>query len=103
MVPRNTSIYMHDVFNIIRSSWKKRRSPILRTLARYNSIICFSNPSKKNTMSKGFFIVGAVIFALYMYFTIWNIFYSNKKQREENYPDIGKKEQVKLDNKGLKI
>jgi hypothetical protein len=54
-------------------------------------------------MSKGFFIIGAVIFALYMYFTIWNIFYSNKKQREENYPDIGKKEQVKLDNKGLKI
>lgn len=38
-------------------------------------------------MNIAFFIVGAVIFALYMYFTIWNIFYSSKKQREENYPN----------------
>ena len=37
-------------------------------------------------MSVGFFIVGGIIFALYMYFTIWNIVYSNRKQREENYP-----------------
>ena len=36
-------------------------------------------------MSIGFYAVGAVIFALYMYFTIWNIIYSSKKQREENY------------------
>ena len=39
-------------------------------------------------MSLTFFIVGGVIFALYMYLTIWNIFYSSKKQREENYPNI---------------
>lgn len=39
-------------------------------------------------MSLGFFIVGGVIFAVYMYLTIWNIFYSSKKQREENYPNI---------------
>lgn len=38
-------------------------------------------------MSIGFYAVGAVIFALYMYFTIWNIVYSSKKQREENYPN----------------
>jgi hypothetical protein len=38
-------------------------------------------------MSIGFFIVGGVIFAVYMYFTLWNIFYSSKKQREENYPN----------------
>ena len=37
-------------------------------------------------MSIGFFIVGAVIFALYVYFLIWSIFTQNKKQREENYP-----------------
>lgn len=37
-------------------------------------------------MSIGFFIVGAVIFSFYVYFLIWNIFTSNKKQREENYP-----------------
>lgn len=42
-------------------------------------------------MSIGFFITGAIIFAIYMFFTIWNIFYSNKKQKKENYPNIGKK------------
>lgn len=30
------------------------------------------------------FIVGFVIFVIYVYFLIWNVFYSNKKQREEN-------------------
>jgi len=34
------------------------------------------------------FIVGTVIFGAYMYFLIWNIFYSAKKQREENYPGL---------------
>lgn len=38
-------------------------------------------------MSIAFFIVGFCIFSLYVYFLIWNIFHSNKKQREENYPD----------------
>jgi hypothetical protein len=42
-------------------------------------------------MSIGFFIVGAIIFAIYMFFTIWNIIYSSKKQKEENYPNIAKK------------
>jgi hypothetical protein len=37
-------------------------------------------------MNIGFFIVGAVIFAIYMGLTIFNIVYSNRKQREENYP-----------------
>ena len=37
--------------------------------------------------------MGAVIFATYMGLTIFNIIYSNRKQREENYPskDIDKK------------
>ena len=39
-------------------------------------------------MSTTMFIVGAVIFAAYLYFLIWNIFYSAKKQREENYPGL---------------
>ena len=34
------------------------------------------------------FIVGFVIFGIYLYLTIWNIFYSSKKQREENYPNL---------------
>ena len=43
-------------------------------------------------MSISFFIIGGIIFLVYMCLTFWNIFYSNKKQREENYPN--------LDNKG---
>jgi len=39
-------------------------------------------------MSQTMFIVGTVIFAVYLYFLIWNIFYSAKKQREENYPGL---------------
>jgi hypothetical protein len=30
------------------------------------------------------FIIGFIIFLFYVYFLMWNIFYSNKKQREEN-------------------
>lgn len=39
-------------------------------------------------MSIAMFIVGFVIFSIYMYLTIWNIFYSARKQREENYPNL---------------
>lgn len=35
-------------------------------------------------MEIGMFIVGAIIFLVYMFFTIWNIFYNNQKQSEEN-------------------
>jgi len=35
-------------------------------------------------MGLGMFIIGFVIFLFYVYFLIWNIFYSNKKQRDEN-------------------
>ena len=37
-------------------------------------------------MSVAMFIVGGCIFAVYVYFLIWNIFYNSKKNREENYP-----------------
>jgi|TARA_R110002012_G_C11202977_1_gene560144 hypothetical protein len=39
-------------------------------------------------MSTAMFIVGFFIFITYMILLIWNIFYSSKKQREENYPDL---------------
>ena len=39
-------------------------------------------------MSIAMFIVGFFIFVTYMILLVWNIFYSSKKQREENYPDI---------------
>ena len=42
-------------------------------------------------MNIGFFIVGAIIFATYMGLTIWNIIYSTRKQKEENYPDYYKR------------
>jgi hypothetical protein len=51
-------------------------------------------------MSLGFFIVGGVIFAVYMYLTIWNIFYSSKKQREENYPNISNVDDI-MDYDGM--
>jgi len=34
------------------------------------------------------FVVGFIIFGAYMYLMIWNIFYSARKQREENYPNL---------------
>jgi|TARA_R110000787_G_scaffold77511_7_gene170272 hypothetical protein len=37
-------------------------------------------------MNIAMFIVGASIFSVYVVLLVWNIFYSNKKQREENYP-----------------
>lgn len=49
-------------------------------------------------MSLGFFIVGAIIFSVYVYFLIWNIFVSNRKQREENYPS--KVDSVDMDGHG---
>lgn len=39
-------------------------------------------------MGTSMYIVGAIIFGVYMYFTIMNIFWSSKKQREENYPSL---------------
>ena len=35
-------------------------------------------------MGLAMFIIGFIIFVIYVYFLIWNIFYNNKKQREEN-------------------
>ena len=49
-------------------------------------------------MSIGFFIVGTIIFSVYVYFLIWNIFTSNKKQREENYPNYS--DSIDMDGHG---
>ena len=35
-------------------------------------------------MGLAMFIIGFVIFVIYVYFLIWNVFYSSKKQIEEN-------------------
>ena len=47
------------------------------------------------------FVVGFVIFSVYLYFLIWNIFWSSKKQREENYPNLtGMGDEVDYDGMG---
>ena len=38
-------------------------------------------------MSIAMFIIGFVIFSAYIILLVWNIFYSAKKNREENYPN----------------
>jgi CHASE3 domain sensor protein len=38
-------------------------------------------------MNIGFFIVGGIIFAAYMGLTLWNIYDSSRKNKQENYPD----------------
>lgn len=37
-------------------------------------------------MNVAMFIVGFCIFAVYVVFLMWNIFYNHNKNREENYP-----------------
>ncbi len=49
-------------------------------------------------MSISFFIVGGVIFAIYLFLMFWNIVYSNKKQKEKNYPNIDSKEVLNKNN-----
>ncbi len=35
-------------------------------------------------MDAGIFVIGFIVFVIYVYFLIWNIFNGTKKQREEN-------------------
>ena len=39
-------------------------------------------------MNPGFLIIGAIIFSIYLYFMFSNIYLANKKQKEENYPNL---------------
>lgn len=41
-------------------------------------------------MNLAFFLIGGVIFSIYIALTFYNILYSSKKQREENYPNLKK-------------
>ena len=42
-------------------------------------------------MSITFFIVGGIIFSIYLFLMFWNIFISNKQQRKDNYPNVDNK------------
>jgi hypothetical protein len=46
-------------------------------------------------MSIGFILVGGIIFSVYIYFTVWNILYTSKKQREDNYSDLPQRKETK--------
>ena len=47
------------------------------------------------------FVVGFVIFAAYIYLTVWSIFYNSRKQQEENYPNLtGMGETIDYDGMG---
>ena len=39
-------------------------------------------------MDLGMYVVGAIIFGAYMWFTVWNIVYNGNKQEEENKKTI---------------
>ena len=53
-------------------------------MAGDNFTIRNRNKAKKKVMDLGIFIIGFIVFVIYVYFLIWNIFYGTKKQREEN-------------------
>lgn len=52
-------------------------------------------------MSIEMFIVGAVLFALYLYFTIWNIMHNNKRQVKDNNSSMDDKLVDELDSDGM--
>ena len=98
MVPNHIGIYMSIVLCWIINFGKDRRGTIFCALARYYIIICNCNTTKKKIMSIEFLIVGGVIFAVYVWFTLWIILSQNKKQRKENYPNnVAKKDNTKTD------
>ena len=39
-------------------------------------------------MSLLMFIIGFILYSIYIVFLIWNINYNSKKQKEENYPEL---------------
>lgn len=42
-------------------------------------------------MSPEFFIIGGIIFMVYVSFMLWNIKYSAKQSKKESYPNLGRK------------
>ena len=52
-------------------------------------------------MSLVFFGVGFLLFSIYLIFLIWNIIYNGKKQKEENYPNIGNTNSDNIDLDGI--
>ncbi len=59
----------------------------------YHQINCKSIQKKTNQseriMSLEFFIIGGIIFMVYVNLMLWNIKYSAKQSKKENYPNLG--------------
>jgi hypothetical protein len=52
-------------------------------------------------MSLVFFGVGFLLFSIYLIFLIWNIIYNGRKQKEQNYPNIGNTNSDNIDLDGI--
>ena len=52
-------------------------------------------------MSLVFFGVGFLLFSIYLIFLVWNIIYNGKKQKEQNYPNIGNTKSDNIDLDGI--
>ena len=51
-------------------------------------------------MSLTMFLIGFMIFIVYVIFLVWNIVYNGNKQQEENYPTILKNDMIDMDGIG---
>ena len=58
----------------------------IRHIGRVQYYYLQSQLDKEERHEYGFFIVGGIIFGLYMGLTIWNIIDSSKKSKKANYP-----------------
>ena len=67
-------------------------------MAGDNFTIRNSNKTKKKIMGLSIFIIGFIIFVIYVYFLVYNVFFSTKKQSEEN--NFGQKVD-NIDNDGM--
>jgi|TARA_B100000767_G_scaffold164153_1_gene153898 hypothetical protein len=52
-------------------------------------------------MSLVFFGVGFLLFSIYLIFLVWNIIYNGRKQKEQNYPNIGNTNSDNIDLDGI--
>ena len=46
------------------------------------------------------FLIGFLIFIVYIIFLVWNIVYNGNKQQKENYPTIVKNDVIDMDGIG---
>tara|TARA_Y100001963_G_C6443829_1_gene292641 strand:- start:198 stop:443 length:246 start_codon:yes stop_codon:yes gene_type:complete len=51
-------------------------------------------------MSLTMFLIGFMIFIVYVVFLVWNIVYNGNRQQEENYPTVVKNDIIDMDGIG---